>query len=144
MEDAVIPFASFDSDALNVLQAAVDNALRLLPPDRQTPQIKDRMARAVIRLAVQGERDPIRLNRIAVAAITAKPVDVYDIEVRQDNETLSSLRSIELPNPTAVWGHIAELTKEVSAPKTRIRVLDQSGAILISMGIATARLLHSA
>ncbi|HEY3744468.1 MAG TPA: hypothetical protein VGL53_31710, partial [Bryobacteraceae bacterium] len=115
----MIPFASFDSDALNVLQAAVDNALRLLPPDRQTPQIKDRMARAVIRLAVQGERDPIRLNRIAVAAITAKPVDVYDIEVRQDNETLSSLRSIELPNPTAVWGHIAELTKEVSAPKTR-------------------------
>ena len=144
MEDVVIPFATFDSNALNVLQAAVDHALRNLPPDQQTPQTKDRMAKAVMRVAAQGERDPIRLNGIAVTAITAKPVDVYDIEVRQGNETLSSLRSIELPDPTAVWGHIAELTKKVSAPKSRIRVLDQSGAILISMGIATARLLHSA
>jgi hypothetical protein len=123
MEDVVIPFATFDSDALNVLQAAVDHALRNLPPDQQTPQTKDRMAKAVMRVAAQGERDPIRLNGIAVTAITAKPVDVYDIEVRQGNETLSSLRSIELPDPTAVWGHIAELTKKVSAPKSRIRVL---------------------
>ena len=55
MEDVVIPFATFDSDALNVLQTAVDHALRKLPPDQQTPQTKDRMAKAVMRVAAQGE-----------------------------------------------------------------------------------------
>jgi hypothetical protein len=54
------------------------------------------------------------------------------------------VRSVELRSPSAVWGHIAELTKKVSAPKSRIRVLDQSGGILISIGIATARLLETA
>ena len=68
----------------------------------------------------------------------------YDFEVTQGDETISSLRAVELRNMGAVWGRIAELTKVVSAPKSRIRVLDQSGAILISVGIATARLLHSA
>jgi hypothetical protein len=68
----------------------------------------------------------------------------YDFEVLQDGETISSLRAVELRSPGAVWRQIAELTKKVSAPKSRIRVLDQSGAILISIGIATARLLQSA
>lgn len=68
----------------------------------------------------------------------------YDFEVTQGDETISSLRAVELRNMGAVWGRIAELTKAVSAPKSRIRVLDQSGAILISVGIATARLLQSA
>ena len=68
----------------------------------------------------------------------------YDFEVIQDDETISSLRAVELRSLGAVWGQIAELTKKVSAPKSRIRVLDQSGAILISIGIATARLLQSA
>lgn len=68
----------------------------------------------------------------------------YDFEVTQGDETISSLRAVELHGLGAVWGHIAELTKKVSAPKSRIRVLDQSGGILISIGIATARLLQSA
>ena len=68
----------------------------------------------------------------------------YDFEVIQGDETISSLRAVELRSLGAVWGQIAELTKKVSAPKSRIRVLDQSGAILISIGIATARLLQSA
>jgi hypothetical protein len=68
----------------------------------------------------------------------------YDFEVIQGDETISSLRSVELRSMGAVWGHVAELTKKVSAPKSRIRVLDQSGGILISIGIATARLLQTA
>jgi hypothetical protein len=68
----------------------------------------------------------------------------YDFEVIEGDETISSLRAVELRNLGAVWGYIRELTKKVSAPKSRIRVMDQSGAILISVGIATARLLQSA
>jgi hypothetical protein len=68
----------------------------------------------------------------------------YDFEVTQGDETIASLRAVELRGLGAVWSHIAELTKMVSAPKSRIRVLDQSGGILISIGIATARLLQSA
>jgi hypothetical protein len=141
---AMIPFATFDSEALTFLQAALEHAWRSLPSDRRTPQSKDRMAKAVMRSAAQGERDPARLNAIAVAAVIAEPADAYDIEVRQGDETMSSLRSVELPNSSAVWGHIAELAKKVSAPKARIRVMDQSGEILISIGIAAARLLKSA
>jgi len=53
------------------------------------------------------------------------------------------LHAIELRDLSAVWSQIAGLT-ENSAPKSRIRVKDQSGEILISVGIATARLLQSA
>ena len=140
----MIPFVTFDSEALAFLQAAVDRAWGALPLDRRTPVTKERMAKAVMRAAAQGERDPVRLNAIAAAAVLAEPADAYDIEVRQGDETISSLRAVELANPRAVWGHIAELSKKVSAPRARIRVLDQSGAILISIGIAAARLLQSA
>ena len=140
----MIPFATFDSEALVLLQAAVDQAWRSLPSHRRTLETKERMAKAVLRSAAQGERDPVRLNAIAAAAVLAEPANAYDIEVRQGDETMSSLRSVELANPRAVWGHIAELAKKVSAPRARIRVMDQSGAILISIGIAAARLLQSA
>jgi hypothetical protein len=127
-----------------LLQAAVEQAWRSLPSDRRTLETRDCMAKAVMRSAAQGERDPARLNAIAAAAAVCEPADAYDIEVPQGDETMWSLRSVELPDPRAVWGHIAELAKRVSAPKARIRVMDQSGAILISIGIAAARLLQSA
>jgi hypothetical protein len=139
----MIPFATFDSEALGFLQAAVDQAWRSLPSHRRTLETKERMAKAVLRSAAQGERDPVRLNAIAAAVVLAEPANAYDIEVRQGDETMSSLRSVELANPRAVWDHIAELAKKVSAPRARIRVMDQSGAILISIGIAAARLLQS-
>jgi hypothetical protein len=140
----MIAFAAFDSKSLKTLQLAVDHAWRNLPPDRRTSQIKDRIAKAVMRSAAEGERDLTRLDGIAVAAVAAEPADTFDIEVRQGDETLSSLRSVELPDLSAVWGHIARLAEKVSDPQSRIRVMDQSGRMLISVGIATAHLLHAA
>ena len=41
----------------------------------------------------------------------------YDFEVIQDDETISSLRAVELRSLGAVWGQIAELTKKVCPKK---------------------------
>jgi hypothetical protein len=91
------------------------------------------------------QKSASRLASPFSALSPSQPVtQFYDFEVIQGDETISSLRSVELRSMGAVWGHVAELTKEVSAPKSRIRVLDQSGGILISIGIATARLLQTA
>jgi hypothetical protein len=97
-----------------------------------------------MRSAAQGERDPYRLDAVAAAAVSAEPVDAYDIEVRQGEETVSSLRSVELPHLSAVWALIADLAKKVSSPDCRVRVTDQSGKTVISVGIATARLFRAA
>jgi len=94
----MIAFAAFDSQVLKTLQIAVDRAWRNLPPDRRTSQIKDRIAKAVMRSAAEGEWDLTRLDGIAVAAVAAEPADTFDIEVRQGDQTLSSLRSVELPD----------------------------------------------
>ena len=125
----MIAFAAFDPKSLKTLQIAVDHAWRNLPPDRRTSQIKDRIAKAVMRSAAEGERDPTRLDGIAVAAAAD---DTFDIEVRQGDQTLSSLRSVELPDLGAAWGHIAGLAEKVSDLECRIRVVDQSGKTLIS------------
>ena len=66
----------------------------------------------------------------------------YNFELTEGDKTILHLRSVELGSLSAVWGQIAELTENVAAPKSRIRVTDQSGAILISIGIATARILQ--
>jgi hypothetical protein len=140
----MIAFATFDPAVLNTLRDAVNHAWRHLPSEQQTSEIKDRMAKAVMRSAAQGERDPNRLDAIAAAAICAEPVAAYDIEVKQGEATISSLRSVELPHLSAVWGLIAELAKKVSSPDCRVRVTDRSGKTVISVGIATARLFRPA
>jgi hypothetical protein len=140
----MIAFATFDSAILNTLQDAVDHAWRNLALEQRTSHIKDRMAKAVMRSASRGERDPDRLDAVAAAAVSAELVDAYDIEVRQGENTISSLRSVELPHLSAVWGLIAELAKKISSPDCRIRVTDQSGKTVISVGIATARLFRAA
>lgn len=42
----MIAFATFDSETLDLLQAAIDGVWRNLPPDRRTTQIKEHMAGA--------------------------------------------------------------------------------------------------
>ena len=138
----MIAFAQFDSKILNILQDAVDHAWLRVPLEHRSGQIKDRVAKQVLRSAARGERDPGRLNAIAVAAAFSEPVDAYDIEVRQGDDTLASLRSVELPDLGAVWGHIAELANKVCSPDCRVRVMDPSGNMIISVGIATARLVR--
>ena len=138
----MIAFAQFDSRILSVLQDAVDHAWLSVPLEHRSGQIKDRVAKQVLRSAARGERDPGRLNAVAVAAAFSEPVDAYDIEVRRGDDTLASLRSVELPDLGAVWGHIAELANKVCSPDCRVRVMDPSGHMIISVGIATARLVR--
>ena len=139
----MIAFATFDSEILDILQVTVDHACCAVPPERRTPHIRDCVAKAVLRAAAQGVRNRDRLDSVAVAAVFAEPVDAYDIEARQGDETVVSLRSVELPQLSAAWGHIAALAEKVSSPDCRIRVIDQAGKTVISVGIATARLLQS-
>ena len=69
----MIPFATFDSETLDELQAVLDRAWLGVPLERQSFQTKERMAQAVMRSASEGEHDPIRLAAIAGAAAAAKP-----------------------------------------------------------------------
>ena len=64
----------------------------------------------------------------------------YDFEVRQGEKTIACLRAIEIQSARAMWHWIACLAKNYPAPKGRIRVTDQSGEIVILIGIAAARL----
>src|ERR1700692_4421476 len=50
----------FDSEALSLMQAMLDQAWADLPPDRQTPEPRERIAQAVVMLAIHWERDPAR------------------------------------------------------------------------------------
>jgi hypothetical protein len=48
----------FDSEALNLMQATLDQAWADLPPDRRTAEARERIAHAVVSLAMWWERDP--------------------------------------------------------------------------------------
>jgi hypothetical protein len=67
----------------------------------------------------------------------------YDFEVREGDETIAAVRSVELLNQKALWSRIAELAKVVYAPGRTIRVTNQLGEMVILMGVATALRLVS-
>jgi hypothetical protein len=52
----------FDSEALSLMQAALERAWAALLPDQQTAETRERIARAVVNLAMQWERDPADLG----------------------------------------------------------------------------------
>jgi len=52
----------FDSEALSLMQAALEQAWAALPPERQTTETRERIAQAVVNLAMQCERDPADLG----------------------------------------------------------------------------------
>jgi hypothetical protein len=60
----------FDSDALNLRHAALDQAWAALPPDQRTAETRERIARAVVSLAMQWERDPADLGLTERAKIS--------------------------------------------------------------------------
>jgi hypothetical protein len=124
-----------------IIEFSMDCNSRLCSSENQ---LNDARAREVT-IARPLQKSASRLASTPFSALSpSQPVtQFYDFEVIQGDEMISSLRSVELRSMGAVWGHVAELTKKVSAPKSRIRVLDQSGGILISIGIATARLLET-
>lgn len=57
----------FDSEALRLMQAALDEAWAALPPDQQMAEARERIAQAVVTLATQWERDPARLGAVSPA-----------------------------------------------------------------------------
>jgi hypothetical protein len=67
----------------------------------------------------------------------------YDFEVLKDGAIVVAERSIVLPELAAVWSKIAELARAVEEPGCKIRVKDQTGRIVILVGVATARGLET-
>ena len=60
----------FDSEALSLMQAMFDQAWADLPPDRQTPETRERIAQAVVMIAINWERDPARPGALGKAERT--------------------------------------------------------------------------
>jgi hypothetical protein len=61
--------ASFGPDEIRVLVRAFDEALGTLRVDRNDP-VADALAKKIIELAQEGERDPIRLRQHAVRSVS--------------------------------------------------------------------------
>jgi hypothetical protein len=57
----------FDSEALKLMQAALDESWEALSPDQQTPENRERIAQAVVTLAMHWERDPVQPGAISPA-----------------------------------------------------------------------------
>lgn len=66
--------------------------------------------------------------------------DQNRFEVLLGDETVATAPWVELPNSRALWPRVAELANKAYDPGCRIRVTDESGAIVIFIGVATARL----
>jgi hypothetical protein len=60
----------FDSEALNLMQAMLDQVWSELPSDRRTAETRERIAQAVVALAMQWERDPTDLGTVSLAERT--------------------------------------------------------------------------
>jgi hypothetical protein len=54
----------FDSEALGLMQTTLEHAWVALPPDRQTAETRERIAQAVVNLAMQWERDAVTAGRL--------------------------------------------------------------------------------
>jgi hypothetical protein len=61
--------ASFGPDEIRVLVRAFDEALGTLGVDRNSP-VAEALAKKIIKLAQQGERDPKRLRQHAVRSVS--------------------------------------------------------------------------
>jgi hypothetical protein len=60
---------SFDPQTLTVLEAAFDEAWLTLKSIGNTTVKPDELARCVLRLAMEGERDPVRLHDDALQGL---------------------------------------------------------------------------
>jgi hypothetical protein len=124
----------FDSEGLARMATALDEAHRTLPAGQQSPEIKIALARAILHLASQGELDPAVLSSRALGLIATR--ERLDFEVLSGDDTIATMQSI-IYGPKALWPRIVELAK-AHAQGCRIRVTDQSGAMVALVGVATA------
>jgi hypothetical protein len=65
--------ASFGPDEIAAMVAAFEGALRELDLTDRTDPATEMVARKIIELHRQGERDPVRLQERVVAALSGKP-----------------------------------------------------------------------
>jgi hypothetical protein len=66
--------SSFDPPTLVVLEAAFDEAWLTLKSIGNTTVKPDELARSVLRLATEGERDPVRLHDRALEGLYRRPL----------------------------------------------------------------------
>ena len=64
---------------------------------------------------------------------------LYDFEVLRDGAVIAAKRAIRLPDTRAAWPEIIRLAERFDQPGCKIRVLDESGRIVILTGVATVR-----
>ena len=128
----------FDSESLSRMGTALDEGT--LPSSQQTPEMKIAIAKAILHLEAEGELDPARLSSRALGMIATG--DRHDFEVLSGDGTIAAAQSI-IVDPKVLWPRIVELAK-AHARGCRIRVTDQSGAMVALVGVATALRFASA
>ena len=64
---------AFGPDEIAVLVAAYEDALRALSLVNRTDLATEMVAKKIIELAKQGERDPIRLRKRVIEALSGQP-----------------------------------------------------------------------
>ena len=67
---------AFGPDEIAVLVAAYQDALRALSLVNRTDLATEMVARKIIELAKQGERDPVRLRERVIEAVSSRPPSV--------------------------------------------------------------------
>jgi hypothetical protein len=98
---------SYDPDTLRLLRAVLDEAWGALTPEQQSGTFKSEMALRVLRLAQQGERDPVRLR---MAAMLGVPFDIREkrpptSSIRRGSEGAKSAKSTTyIASPRGVAG----------------------------------------
>jgi len=60
--------AAFDTETLAVLKSAFDDACLALPAGQLTAGMRTKLAERILRMASEGERDPLRLRAYALEA----------------------------------------------------------------------------
>jgi hypothetical protein len=62
---------SYDPETIDLLRSALDEAWASLTPDKQAHTSKTALAARILRLAAEGERDPVRLRTYALLEVVA-------------------------------------------------------------------------
>jgi hypothetical protein len=128
----------FDPESVARMCAALDEAWRTLSSAQRTPETRNALAKAIVHLATEDEFDPVHLSRRAFGVVIGALMEPYVFEVlNDDDDTIAMIRSI-IQGSKALWPRIMELAKTYD-PGCRIRVTDQSGEMVMLVGVTTAR-----
>ena len=74
--------SSFDPKTLVLLETAFDEAWLTLKSVGNTTVKPDELARSVLRLAMEGERDPVRLHEGALEGLLPRPLGAKQADPR--------------------------------------------------------------